>query len=159
MNKTGIIVILCVLALTSFAQRRGQVITLERDLILLEEPRPTAPRQTLQENTVITIDSVPMHGRYVYLSTEEGVSGWANKRYFTTPPPRRDASKPDEVLDRYRRRYGEPDRIRTYSSSSTNYRTQTWTWNCANGRYRSITFKLDVVWVKDREHTSECISR
>ena len=152
MKKTVLFLVLCFLVTTSFGQIvLGQKKTLDKEVYLYER-RDFSPREKLPDSTVITIER--NYGDSYWVSTEDGRQGFIRTRDLKEVKPH----NPQEIFETYRKAYGEPDQIRTYNSSSTRYHTQTWTWNCAKGKYRSITFKLEKgKWKRDRVHTSECI--
>jgi hypothetical protein len=61
------------------------------------------------------------------------------------------------VILYFRNIYGKPDSESDFSYSS--YMSKTLTWNCADGRYRSITFIYNNgTWSKESEFASECIN-
>ena len=60
------------------------------------------------------------------------------------------------IIDRYVKMYGKPDDTSDFSSGD--YKSKTYTWYCADGKYRSVDFEFkNNKWVVGSEHTSDCI--
>ena len=65
-------------------------------------------------------------------------------------------SSSTSLLAYYVEKYGKPNDISDFTSGD--YVSKTYTWYCADGKYRSIDFVLtDGKWKVESEHTSDCI--
>jgi hypothetical protein len=62
-----------------------------------------------------------------------------------------------DVIRYYKNLYGKPDSETDFTYDT--YINKTLTWNCASGRYRSITFEYKYgSWWKESEYARECIN-
>lgn len=77
-------------------------------------------------------------------------------QYLQSGLPTAAKSSPTSIIDHYIEMYGRPDDTSDYSSGD--YKSKTYTWYCAAGKYRSIDFEFkNNKWVVGSEHSSECI--
>ena len=138
----------------------GDTIILKSGGRLWDQPPPeiSTIMSFLKNDAKVTLLKEAKYGYYQIITENKGV-GYINEIWFELSG----YTKPNYIkprlltpMERTKKIYGNPDDISEYKSNG--YHSITYTYYCAKGRYRSITYvKKSYGWRRDSEHTSNCI--
>ena len=158
------------LTLSLNAQKVGEKILLNEKINLYSESSIMSKAMELSSGEYITILELENEKGYFYVETTLGkgyISSarvaankkWDDPNYAAQVTQAQKEAKVKSSLNqipRYIEMYGQPSDISSYVSGD--YDSKTYTWNCAKGKYRSISFiNKGGYYVADSVYESDCI--
>ena len=112
-------------------------------------------RVWLPKAIVVYIIDYKDQNRY-YPIQYENATYYIYNGYMKDGLPTAAKSSPTSIIDHYVEMFGRPDDVSDYSSGD--YKSKTYIWHCADGKYRSIDFELkNNKWVVGSEYASDCL--
>lgn len=173
MIKLILLFLMMLICSTSFTQKIGDKYKVTIETNMYSEPSSIdGKRYLLPPGTEIEIVQLENNKGYYQVKTPQNGIGYINAvtvngEYKEFDPKFKEAKTKGEQyknykstrvnqIDDYIKLYGQPTSISEYKTSE--YRSKTLIWYCANGKYRSIDFEyIQGNWMKSSEYTSECI--
>lgn len=157
MKKSNLLVIWAIafiLPLSTFGQDTTQF-TVAKGVPIYKDSSDMFSRVWLPKAIKVYIVNYTNQNRYYPIQYDNTIYYITNS-YLKGGLPTAAKSATGDIISYYVKLYGTPSDVSEYSSGD--YKSKTYVWHCAAGKYRSLDFVYKGgKWVKDSEYTSDCI--